>query len=110
MEATTVTEFLTVEEIGAIDLLNLDCEGSELHVLQGAKATLQTHAPRIFCELHHMYLRELGQSADQIIRYLTHLGYSIRLLRVDDLEAEVHLDTCSHVYATKATPGCTNDQ
>ena len=104
VEATTITEFLTVEEISTIDLLNLDCEGSELLVLQGAQMTLQTHAPHIFCELHHTYLRELGQSAAHVIGYLTNLGYSVRLLRVDDLEADVRLDTCSHVYATKNNP------
>jgi len=110
VEATTVTEFLTVEEIRNIDLLNLDCEGSELFVLQGAQATLQTHAPHIFCELHHRYLDELGQSADEVIGYLTDLGYSVRLLQVEDLEARVGVETCTHVYATKRSPLCANNQ
>jgi FkbM family methyltransferase len=101
VEATTITEFLTVQEIKNIDLFNLDCKGSELLVLQGAQATLQTQAPCIFCELHHTYLDELGQSADELVGYLSHLGYAVHLLHVDDPEAGVRPDTCSHVYATK---------
>jgi FkbM family methyltransferase len=101
VEATTITEFVTVAEIGEINLLNLDCEGSELFVLQGAEAVLARHAPRIFCELHHRYLGELGQSADMIIGYLHQLGYSVRLVQVEDVEAAVDPANCSHIYATR---------
>jgi len=106
VEATTITEFLIVEEIDRVNLLNLDCEGSELLVLQGARAVLERHAPQIFCEIHHGYLEELGHSADEVIGYLSDLGYSVQFLQIEDLEADVCVDTCSHVYATKAPHGC----
>ncbi len=104
VEATTISEFLIVEQIDRVHLVNLDCEGSELLVLQGARIALEKHAPHIFCEIHHGYLDELGQSADELINYLSDLGYSVRLLQVEDLEAEVSHDTCSHIYATKTNP------
>ena len=108
VEATTVTEFLIVQNIDRIDLLNLDCEGSELLVLEGAKAVLEKHAPQIFCEIHHGYLNELGQSADDVIGYLRQFGYEVRMLRVEDRGAEATADTCSHIYAAKpAAPGGT---
>ena len=104
VETTTVTEFLVVQKIDGIDLLNLDCEGSELLVLQGAKAVLEKHLPQIFCEIHHGYLKELGQSTDDVIGYLSQFGYEVRLLQVEDLNAETTTNTCSHVYAAKPDP------
>ena len=101
VEAITITDFLIVQEISKIDLLNIDCAGSELFVLEGAQAVLAKHAPQVLFELHHTYLAELGQSADELISYLTHLGYSVRLLQLDDPRAGVRPGTCSHVYATK---------
>jgi len=99
VEATTVTEFLIVEKIDRIDLLNLDCEGSELLVLEGAKDVLEKQAPQIFCEIHHGYLKELGQSTDDIIGYLSQLGYDVRPLQVEDPDVETSADKCSHIYA-----------
>jgi len=99
VEATTIAEFLTVEEIHTLDLLTLDCEGSELLVLQGAQAALEKHEPEIFCEIHHGYLDELGQSVDDVVGFLRQFGYDIRMLQVEDPAAEATEDECSHVYA-----------
>ena len=109
VEATTVTEFEVVQEIGRIDLINLDCEGSELLALHGAKAVLEKDEPQIFCEIHHAYLRELGQSSQDIIGYLSQFGYDVRLLQMEDCDAKSSTDNCSHVYAAMPTPqvpGC----
>jgi len=106
VEATTVTEFVVVQEIGRIDLINLDCEGSELLALHGAKAILEKDEPQIFCEIHHAYLEELGQSSHDIIGYLSQFGYDVRLLQVEDCEAKRSTDNCSHVYAAMPAVGC----
>jgi FkbM family methyltransferase len=103
VEATTVTEFLVVQEIGRIDLINLDCEGSELLVLHGAKAVLEKDGPQIFCEIHHGYLKQLGQSSHDVMGYLSQFGYDVRPLQVEDLYAETDIDKCSHLHA--AMPG-----
>jgi len=108
VEATTVTEFLIVQKIDRIDLLNLDCEGSELLVLEGAKAVLEKQVPQIFCEIHHGYLDELGQSVDDVVGFLRQFGYDVRMLQVEDPGAEAIADTCSHVYAARpASPAGT---
>ena len=104
VEATTVTEFLIVQRMDRIDLLNLDCEGSELLVLEGAKAVLEKQSPRIFCEIHHAYLKELGQSTDDIIGYLSQFGYDVRPLQVEDPDMETSADKCSHIYAAMPSP------
>jgi len=101
VQATTVTDFLRDEKIDRIDLLNLDCEGSELLVLKGAKALLEEHAPEIFCEIHHPYLKELGQSVHDVITFLTGIGYDVQPLRVENVDAETSFENCSHICARK---------
>ncbi|MGC9326861.1 MAG: FkbM family methyltransferase [Candidatus Hinthialibacter sp.] len=101
VEAISISEFVIVEQIKRIDFLNLDCEGSELLVLQGAHSILEKHTPQILCEIHHEFLNALGQSADEIVHYLNDLGYFIRLLQIEQIEADVPLDACSHIYASQ---------
>jgi len=101
LEATTVTDFLAEEGDDRLDVLNLDCEGSELLVLQGAGPVLEKHHPQIFCEIHRDYLGKLGQSAGEVAGLLDELGYRVRPLRVEDLEAESNIEDCSHIYARK---------
>jgi len=99
VEATTVGDFLGEQETGKVDLLNLDCEGSELLVLQGAEAVLREQSPQIFCEIHHEYLKELGQSVMDVASFLSRLGYVVQPLDVEELEKKVSLKECSHVWA-----------
>ncbi|MFW6159499.1 MAG: FkbM family methyltransferase [Planctomycetota bacterium] len=101
VQATTLTEFLAGRSPGRIDLLHMDCEGSELLVLQGARAVLEEQAPRIFCEIHRPKLARLGQSAGQVARFLVELGYDVRPVQVEDLDAEVDLEQCSHIFARR---------
>ena len=101
VEATTIADFVAEHKIDRVDLLNLDCEGSELLVFQGAKAILEEQGPQIFCEIHHAYLKELGQSAHDVISFLTGLGYNVWPLHVEDLNAETNAAECSHIYARR---------
>ncbi len=101
VEATTVTDFLAEQGEDGIDFLNLDCEGSELLVLQGARSILEEHGPQVFCEIHRGYLRELNQSADDVVGLLSGLGYEVHPLRVEDLNAESNAEECSHIHACR---------
>jgi FkbM family methyltransferase len=105
VEATTVGDFLGEQETSRIDLLNLDCEGSELLVLEGAEAVLREQSPQIFCEIHHEYLKELAQSVRGIARFLSRLGYVIQPLDVEEPGRKVSLEECSHIWARPGPEG-----
>ena len=101
VEATTIEDFLVERNVYGIDLLSMDCEGSELRVLQGARSLLQEQAPQVFCEIHHDFLANLGQSAEDVVGVLEGLGYRVRPHSVETLDAEPSLEECSHIYARK---------
>ena len=100
VETTSITDFLADRDVDGIHLLNLDCEGSEL-ALRGAEPLLRKDAPQIFCEVHHGYLQQLGHSAEALVAYLEGLGYRVKPLRVERLDAQTTLDACSHIHAAK---------
>lgn len=60
-----------------IDLIKIDVEGYELQVLRGAMQTLQRCKPVLFVELDDNNLRDQGDSAQSLVKYLEELGYSI---------------------------------
>jgi len=101
IEVPTITldRYVETEGIDRIDLMNMDCEGSELYVLQGAAAVLNRFHPRVFCEIHHGYLDRLGLNAAVIVRYLEDRGYEVTPVQVETPEAEVTLEQCSHLRA-----------
>jgi len=101
VNSTTIDDFTHQEGIMNIELISMDCEGSELFVLQGAKKMLSEQCPRIFCEIHHDYLKSLGQSVSEIVSYLGELAFRIRPVLADDLDKIVGLEQCSHIYAEK---------
>jgi len=101
VDATTITDFLAEQNVDGIDLLNMDCEGSELLALRGAHPLLREAAPQIFCEVHHGYLQQVGQSAEQLVAYLQRLGYQVEPLHVERLHEEATLEACSHIHASK---------
>jgi FkbM family methyltransferase len=98
VEATTVGDFLDERETGKIDVLNLDCEGSELLVLEGAEAMLRKQSPQVFCEIHHEYLKELGQSVTDVAGFLSQLGYIVQPLDVEKPGKKVRLEECTHIW------------
>ena len=104
VKAASLPDVLAKCEIARIDLINLDCEGSELLVLRAGQAVLQRHGPGIFCEIHHGYLRELGQSADAVVELLRSIGYEVRPIQVTDLSAATSFGECSHIYAFQRGP------
>lgn len=102
VKATTIADFLALRDVNGIDVLSMDCEGSELRVLQGARSLLREQAPQIFCEIHHNFLESLGKSAGDVAGYLESLGYRVQPLSVEALDAKPALEECSHIYARKS--------
>lgn len=101
VDTISVDAFFGGWELSVLDYLNMDCEGAELLVLQGAADTLAKNAPRILCEIHHDYLAQLGQSVRDIVRCLQGFGFQVAPVQVEQLQDEVDLEHCSHVFAVK---------
>jgi len=97
--ATTVDRFLNEEKIERIDLINMDCEGSELLVLRGAKETLRKSEVKIFCEIHHDLLKQLGQSVGDLIKYLQGLEFEVQSVSLNDLKVGNNFEKCDYIYA-----------
>ena len=97
---TTIDRFLTVEKIGRVDLINMDCEGSELLVLRGAEETLLKNKVKIFCEIHHDFLKHLGQSVEDTVQYLQELKFHVQSVSLDDLNTGNNFENCEYIYAT----------
>jgi len=96
---TTVDRFLSEEKIERIDLINMDCEGSELLVLKGAKETLRKNKVKIFCEIHHDFLKQLGQSIEDLVEYLHSLEFQVQNVSLNDLKVGNNFENCEYVYA-----------
>jgi FkbM family methyltransferase len=97
---TTIDKFLNKERIGRIDLIHMDCEGSELLVLRGAEETLSKNKVKIFCEIHHDFLKQLGQSVEDIVQYLQGLEFQVQSISLNDLKVGNNFENCEYIYAT----------
>jgi FkbM family methyltransferase len=101
VESVSIDEFVTENAIEQVDILSLDCEGSEFYILQGAKKVLKNNSPQILCEIHHFYLQQLNQSPKQISDYLKRFNYKIKPLTIENPDNKIDLSSCSHIYAYK---------
>jgi len=65
-------------EVSNIDLIKIDVEGFEMHVLKGAYSILKKHKPVLFVEIDEQLLRSNNTSPELIIDYLkTNFNYKI---------------------------------
>ena len=100
VEMTTLNDFLPNENINCpVDVINMDCEGSELNVLKGGMNILKKDHPAIFSEVHSGYLKQLNQSVNGIVDFLKGLSYQVRPVQVENLDNEMTYEECSHIYA-----------
>lgn len=77
IQVIMLDEYLAHQQVTPVNLLKIDVEGFELHVLRGAEKTLQKFRPLLFIELDDNNLRDQGDSAQRLVKYLEDLGYSI---------------------------------
>lgn len=57
--------------------MKIDVEGLECDLLEGARATLVEHAPRLMIELHGYELADRRANAERVLGILSAFGYSI---------------------------------
>jgi FkbM family methyltransferase len=101
VSTTTIDRFLSEEKIERINLINMDCEGSELLVIKGAKETLSKNKVKIFCEIHHDYLKRLGQSINDLVECLQSLEFQVQSVSLNDLNMGSDFENCEYIYAMK---------
>lgn len=91
--------YVQSEGIERIDIMSMDCEGSELFVFQGAESVLRQFHPGILCEIHHGTLARLEVDAVRIVRHLEERGYAVTPISVDNPAESVSVETCTHILA-----------
>ena len=50
VNSTTLSAFIAQEKIATIDLIKIDTEGTEVHILKSGKKMISTHFPIVICE------------------------------------------------------------
>jgi hypothetical protein len=92
---TTLDRFVSDAGLDRIDLIKVDVEGFELHMLRGAEAVIKQFRPRLFVELSDENLREQGGKAAELVRWLADHGYALE-----------NAETGEPVHAGPALDGC----
>lgn len=115
-EASLEVRAVTVDELtaehGPPDVLFVDVEGYELHVLRGARYTLETHRPELFVEVHMGAGLERFGDADDLLALIPP-DYEILVSRTEEgpyrplAEARVELNHHSRIVALARTTAIT---
>lgn len=74
----TVTT-VTVDDFNEpVSFMKMDIEGMEHLAIQGARRTIETHLPAVFCELHKT-------DGNFVVNYFQTLGYSVVMYNADGI-------------------------
>lgn len=69
--------FVGINEISPPDLIKIDVEGYEMHVIKGMKEIISTYSPEILIEIHPKYLIEQFNNERVVHEYMESLGYEV---------------------------------
>ena len=90
--------FWDKNKIGSPTLLQIDCEGGEFSVLQGAKNFLKNSSLTIICEINPAMLAAAGSSVEELFGYISSIGYKIYW--IDErgfLRLQSPIEPCKHL-------------
>jgi len=62
------------------DVIKIDVEGAEVHVLRGARQVLAAAAPLIFCEVHPDQMASFGSTPGQLESIAREAGYAFSVI------------------------------
>jgi FkbM family methyltransferase len=77
---------MKIDDMGLehVDVITIDCEGSEFEIIQGAEKTLKKDSPILFVSVHPEFMwREHHHSPDDFHVMLTKMGYDGTYLSFD---------------------------
>jgi FkbM family methyltransferase len=80
VEGQTLDDFVEKNRITRIDLIKIDIEGFELSAFKGAVKTLKKLKPAIITEIQPLNMKALGIGRQDILDYLSALGYNAFLI------------------------------
>ena len=72
----TLDSFVQENDIKQIDILRMDVEGFEYNIIVGANNVLEKYKPKIFVEIHKMYLGK--EKTCQIFNDLKNKKYEVK--------------------------------
>lgn len=77
VEVITLDQWHEQNRIHKIDLLKIDTEGYELHILEGGKNMIQRCKPILYLELIDLNLQQHGYDHRKVLHWLNEKGYSV---------------------------------
>jgi len=75
--STTLDTYMRKKKTTKVNLIKIDVDGYEYHVLKGAMSTIKKYKPLIIMELCPYVLNETGHDVDEIIEIFKELEYKI---------------------------------
>ena len=79
IELDTLDHYCEVNNVARMDLIKIDVEGHETHVLKGARHMLEACRPAVMIEFNVDALRRAGSSTQELDSLLRSMGYELFL-------------------------------
>ncbi len=103
MAVSTVDKLVNQRRVPPPDLIKIDVEGYEFHVLRGMTGILTDVKPVILLELHEGFLINYGESAGELNKFMSAHEYASRVLRANGIGKKTR-HSQKHI-AYRAAPG-----
>lgn len=77
IKTIVLDELVANKTLRTPDIIKIDVEGWEMHVLKGLQQTLQTYHPTLFIEFTSPNLRAAGTTCAELAEFIRALGYQL---------------------------------
>lgn len=88
LEVETIQLDTILDELPSIGLVKIDIEGAEYLALEGMRKFLNRDRPKIIMELSDVFLKQLGSSAEQTLKFLDFYNYEFFIIGEDLIKLE----------------------
>lgn len=85
VDVARLDDIVAATGLDAVDIINIDTEGSELFVLIGATETINKHKPDILLKVNWANLNQLDVYINNLADYLELLGYKGQWIGAEDM-------------------------